>query len=177
MPSFYKLEKTKFWAVWLAKLKVGDTTLANIFKKFSNCPMNIEVNEFDTLCNFVYEAYGLTKQPSFKMRRKDDLNSMPSLNLRILVPSPSGILRHIKHACIQAGYFWNLSEIKTNILDKSNEGWKPLPDSSFVPRWQDEVVTDNTKPIIPTCSCSKGKCSNCSRKKIIHEMFSILQVW
>ena len=76
VPSFYKLEKTKFWAVWLAKLKVGDTTLANIFKKFSNCPMNIEVNEFDTLCNFVYEAYGLTKQPSFKMRRKDDLRLM-----------------------------------------------------------------------------------------------------
>ena len=28
--------------------------------------MNIEVNEFDTLCNFVYEAYGLTKQAPFK---------------------------------------------------------------------------------------------------------------
>ena len=38
--------------------------------------MNIEVTEFDTLCNFVYEAYGLTKQPSFKMRRKDDLRLM-----------------------------------------------------------------------------------------------------
>ena len=74
--SFYKAGKAKFWVVWLAKVKFGDTTLSNIFKKFSNCPTNIEVNEFDTLCNFVYEAYGLTKQPSFKMRRKDDLRLM-----------------------------------------------------------------------------------------------------
>ena len=59
--SFYKVGKAKFWAIWLAKVKAGGTTLYNIFNKFSNCPMNIEVNEFDTLCNFVYEAYGLTK--------------------------------------------------------------------------------------------------------------------
>ena len=92
MSSFYKVGKAKFWAVWLAKLKFGDTTLSNIFKKFSNCPMNIEVNEFDMLCNFVYEAYGLTKQASIKTRRTDNLISTPNVNLRMLVPSPSGIL-------------------------------------------------------------------------------------
>ena len=64
--SFYKVGKATFWVVCLAKVKTGDTTLSNIFKKFSNCPMNIEVNEFDTLCNFVYQAYGLTKQAPFK---------------------------------------------------------------------------------------------------------------
>ena len=37
--SFYKVGKAKFWAVWLAKVKAGNTTLSNIFKKFSNCPM------------------------------------------------------------------------------------------------------------------------------------------
>ena len=30
--------------------------------------MNIEVNEFGTLCNFVYEAYGLTEEASLKIR-------------------------------------------------------------------------------------------------------------
>ena len=60
--------KAKFWAVCLAKVKVGDTTLANIFKKFSNYPMNIEVNGFYTFYKFVYEAYGLTKQALFKAR-------------------------------------------------------------------------------------------------------------
>ena len=66
MSSFYKVGKAKFWAVWLAKVKSGDTTLSKILKKFTNCPMNIELNEFDTMCNVVYEAYGLTKQAPFK---------------------------------------------------------------------------------------------------------------
>ena len=79
--------------------------------------MNIEVNEFDTLCNVVYEAYGLIKQTPFKTRRTYHLISTPNVNLRMLVPFPSGILQHIKRACIKAGYFWELSEIETNIPD------------------------------------------------------------
>ena len=90
--KFYKVGKAKFWAVWLVKVKAGGTTLSNIFKKFSNCPINIEVNEFDTLISFIYEAYDLTKQAPFKTRRTDHL--MPSVNLRMLVPSPSGILKN-----------------------------------------------------------------------------------
>ena len=35
--SFYKVGKAKFWTVPLVKVKAGDTTLSNIFKKFSNC--------------------------------------------------------------------------------------------------------------------------------------------
>ena len=96
----YKVWKDKFWAVWLAKVKAGDTALSSIFKKFSNCLLNIEVNEFDTLCNFVYEGYGLTKQARFKTRRTDHLISMPNVRLRMLVPSQSGILQNIKRACI-----------------------------------------------------------------------------
>ena len=165
--SFYKVEKAKFWAVWLAKVKVGDTTLSNIFKKFSNCPINIEVNEFDTLCNFAYEAYGLTKQAPFIIRRTDNLVSTPNVNLRMLVLFPSGIVQRKNEPVdtFQAGYFWKLSKIETNIPDPIEWGWKPLPDGSFVPHWQDEAVTDNIKPIIATCSCSKHKCSNCSCKK------------
>ena len=82
----------------------------------------------------------------------------------MLVPSPSGILQYIKQACVQTGYFWKLSEIETNIPDPIKWGWKPFPDSSFLPHRQDEAVIDNLKPIISTCSCSKGKCSNCSCK-------------
>ena len=163
--SFYKVGKARFWAVWLAKLKSGDSTLSSIFKKFSSCPMNIEVNEFDTLCNFVYEAYDLTKQALFKTRRTHHLISMPNVNFRMLVSFPSGILQHIKQACIQAGYFWKLSEIETNTPDSIECGWKPLHVGSFVPHWQDEAVTVNIKPIIATCSYLKSKCSNCSCKK------------
>ena len=133
--SFYKVRKTKFWAVWLAKVKAGDTTLSNIFKKLSNYPMNIEVNGLDTLCNFVYEPYGLTKQAPFKTRWTDNLISTPNVNLRMLLLSPSGILQHVKRACTQAGYFWKLSEIETNMSDPIEWGWKPLPDGSFVPHW------------------------------------------
>ena len=45
--------------------------------------MNIEVNEFDTLCNFVYEAYCLTKQAPFKTRRAEHLISTPNVNLHL----------------------------------------------------------------------------------------------
>ena len=119
--------------------------------------MNIEVNEFDTLRNFAYEAHGLTKQAPFKTRQTDHLISTPNVNLRMLVPSPSGIHQHIKRAYIQAGYFLKLSEIETNISDPIEWGWKPLPDGSFEPHWQDEAVTDNMKTIVATCSGSKGK--------------------
>ena len=163
--SFYKVGKAKFWAVRLAKVKAGDNIVKYLYKKFSNCPINIEVNEFDMLCNFVYEAYGLIKQAPLKTRRTDRLISTPNVNLRMLVPFPSGVLQHTKRACIQVGYFWKLSEIETNIPDPIKWGWKPLPDGSLAPHWQDEVVTDNSKPIIESCSCSKGKCSNCSCKK------------
>ena len=91
----------------------------------------------DTLCNFVYEAYSLTKQAPFKTQWADHLISMPNVNLRMLVSSPSGILQHIKRACIQADYFWKLSKIETNIPDPIEWGWKLLPDNSFVPHWQD----------------------------------------
>ena len=127
--------------------------------------MNIEVNEFDTSCEFVYEAYGLTKQGPYKTRQTDNLISTPTVNLKMLVPSPSGILQHMKQACIQAGYFWRLSEIETKIPDPIAWGWKPLPDGSFVPHWYDEAVTDNIKSIIAISSCLNVKGSNCSCKK------------
>ena len=83
--SFYKVRKAKFWAIWLAKIKAGDKSLCTIFKKLSNCPKKIEVNDFDTLCNFVYEAYGLTKQAPFQSRRTDHLISSLNANLCMLV--------------------------------------------------------------------------------------------
>ena len=46
--------------------------------------MNIEANEFDTFCNFVYEACGLKKQASFKSRWTDHLISVPNVNLQKL---------------------------------------------------------------------------------------------
>ena len=94
--SYYKVGKANLWAVWLAKVKAGDTTLSNIFKKLSNYPMNIDGNEFDTLCNFFHKAYGLTKQAPFKTWQTDHLVSKPNVNLTMLVPSSSGILQHIK---------------------------------------------------------------------------------
>ena len=74
----------------------------------------------------------------------------------MLVPSLSGILQHMKQACIQSGYFCKLSEIETNITGPIEWGWKPLPDSSFVPHWEDKAVTDNIKPIIAICLMFKG---------------------
>ena len=102
--SFYKVGKAKYWTVWSAKIKVGDTNLSNIFIELSNRPRSIDENTFDSLCELVYEAYNLTKEVPLKTRRKDHLISTPNVNLRMLVPSPSGILQHIKRACIQAGY-------------------------------------------------------------------------
>ena len=161
---FCKIGKATFWPVWLAKVKPGDTTLSIIFKEFSKLPMNIYLNEFDTLRNFVYKAYGLTKQTSIKMRKTDHFISMPNGNIWMLLPSPSGILLHIKQVFIQAGYFWRLSEIET-IPDPIDWDWKPLPDGLFVPRFQNQGVTDNIKPIIASCSCLNVECSNCSCKK------------
>ena len=145
--SFCKVRKVKFLAISLTKIKAGDTTLSNIFKKFSNCSMNIKVNEFDMLCNFVYKACGFKKQAPFKTQWTYHLVSMPNVKLRMLVPSPSGILQHIKWACIQVGSFWKLSETETNIFHPTEWSCKPLPDGSLVPHSEDKAVTDSIKPV------------------------------
>ena len=149
----------------MAKNKSGDNSLTSIFQKLSNCPANIVLEDFNTLCKFVYEAYGSVKQTTFKSRRTDHLISTPNINLRTLVPSTSGILQHVKRACIQAGYLWRLCKIEVMIPSPIEWGWKVLPDGSFVPRWQDEDVVENIKPVISTCSCVKGVCNSCSCNK------------
>ena len=113
----------------------------------------------------MYEAYGLTKQAFFKSRWIDHLISTPNIDIRMLVPSPSGILQHIKRASLQAGYLWKLCEFEVNIPNPIEWGWKSHQDSSFIPRWQDEIIQDNLKSVIAICSCQKGGCKNCSCKK------------
>ena len=162
--SFYKVGKTKFWVIWQSKIKAGDNSLTNIFRRLSNCPLDIQIDDFNALCNFVYEAYGLTKASSFKSRRTDQLIFTPNINLRALVPSPSGILQHIKRACIQAGYLWKLCELEIVIPNPIEWGWKVIPDGFFVPRWQDENVADLTG-VLSLCTCVKGVCTSCSCSK------------
>ena len=82
--------------------------------------MNIEVNEFDTLCNFVYEAYGLTKQAPFKTWQTDHLISAPNVNLRMLVPSPSRILQHINEHVSRLATFGRSVKLKPTYLTQLN---------------------------------------------------------
>ena len=58
-----------FWEKRLvsAELSINVPIPLNSYK-FSNCPMHIKMNEFDTLCNFVYETYALKKQAPLKTR-------------------------------------------------------------------------------------------------------------
>ena len=135
-----------------------------MFQRLSNCPTRIEENDFMILCNYVYEAYNLTNQTPFKTRRTNNLIATPNINLRTLVPSSSGILQHIKRACIQAGFLWKLCEYEVTIPNPEEWGWKQLPDRTFVPRWQDENSVD-VKSVLSTCSCVKGICKNCSCSK------------
>ena len=163
--SFYRIGKAKFWDVWQSKVKAGSKDLTNIFKRLSNTPTDITLDDFNGLCQFVYEAYGLTKQTIFKSQRTNQLVTTPNINLRILVPSPSGILQQIKRACLQAGYVWKLSVMEVNLPDPIEWGWMLHEDGALVPRWQDEPATNNIKSVISTCSCVKGVCQNCSCKK------------
>ena len=162
--SFYKVGKAKFWTVWCKKIEINDNILTGIFKKLSNCPSSITEEDFNALCDFVYDAYNLSKQTPFKSRRTDQLISTPNINLRMLVPSPSGILQHAKRACIQAGYLWKLADQEIVIPDPNEWGWSSAPGGSFVPRWQDEDVIE-IKPVLSTCSCVKGVCTGCSCSK------------
>ena len=165
--SFYKVGKARFWAIWSAKVKAGDFTLSRIFEALSDRPEMVDENAFDTLCDFVYAAYNLTREASFKSRRRKQLISTPNLNLRALVPSPSGVLQHIKRSAIQAGYLWKMCELETSIPDPVEWGWKCLPDGSLVPLWQSEEMRIDFKELISTCSCSRGDCSKCSCKKSV----------
>ena len=116
------------------------------------------------MCDFVYDAYNLSKQTPFKSRRTDQLISTPNINIRMLVLSQSGILQHAKRACIQAGYLWKLADQEIVIPDPNEWGWSSAPGGSFVPRWQDKDVIE-IKPVLSTCSCVKGVCTGCSCSK------------
>ena len=73
-------------------------------------------------CAALSTKHMASKQAPFKTWKTDHLISTHNVNLWMLAPSSSGILQHIKQACIQAGYFWKLSEIETNIPDPTEWG-------------------------------------------------------
>ncbi len=143
-----------------------DQTLTEVFKQMSDQPESIDEHTFNILCSFIYTVYGInaSENSSFKTLRTNQLVNTPDPNLRALVPSPSGILQQIKRACYQAGYLWRLCEFELDLPDPVEWGWKPDEENVFVPRWQDEDAVDMLS-LLKTCSCSKGKCSNCSCKK------------
>ena len=162
--SFYKIGKTKFWNVFYAMIKDGDLTLVLIFNELSNCPKGLSQSTLDSVCNFVYAAYNLTKDMPFNERRRKQLISTPNASLRMLAPSPAAILQHTKRACIQAGYLWKLSEVELKIPDPTEWGWKLTDEGSYAPLWQAEANIDITR-IVAYCSCVKGDCSKCSCRK------------
>ena len=114
---------------------------------------------------YVYRVYGMNKKYlSFKSQRVHQLITTPDVNLRMLVPSQSGILQHMRRACIQAGYLWKYCECELSIPSPKNWGWKLNSDSKYVPCWQEKPVFD-IQSVLKTCSCTKGICSSCSCKK------------
>ena len=116
--SFYQHGKAKFWKVWQENLEQNQT-LTEVFKHLSDQPHTVDEHIFNTLCSFVYAAYGISTLEglSFKAMRVNHLINTPDPNLRALVPSPSGILQHIKRACSQASYLWRLCEFEFILPD------------------------------------------------------------
>ena len=90
----------------------------------------------------------------------------PNICLRSLAPSVAAIEKHMKRACIQAGYLWKLCKVELDIPDPTSWGWKLSSESSFsyIPFWQD-CSSPDIHSVIKTCSCSKGVCDTCSCKK------------
>ena len=163
--SFYRIGKAKFWKAW-QEMHQNDSTLTNIFINLSNQPASIDEITFHNLCAFVYSTYGIKHNidSPFKTQRTNQLIETPDANLRTLVPSPSGILQHIKRACFQAGYLWKLCDTELDIPNPEEWGWKRHTDFTYIPRWQDEIPSEISS-ILNVCSCVKGVCSSCSCNK------------
>ena len=71
--------------------------LTELYKRLSNKPKDIEPEEIDLVSKYVYRVYGMNKKSlSFKSQRVHQLITTPDVNLRMLVPSQSGILQHMR---------------------------------------------------------------------------------
>ena len=166
-PVFTNLEKLSSGRLgWMTHTAKTRHSQVDIFKSLSNQPRVIDEVTFNRLCSFVYSVYGLKQSTvsPFKSQRTDQLIQTPDVNLRSLVPSPSGILQQIKRACIQAGYLWKLCDTELTIPDPEEWGWKRDTESTYIPRWQDEAAVDISS-LLSTCSCTKGVCTTCSCNK------------
>ena len=162
--SFFKQGKGKFWNVWM-EANSYDNILTNTFKLLSNMPTSISDSAVYTIAVYIQRVY-FSKQrhavPLDKQRMLHFINT-PDISLKLIPPSRSGLLQHIKRSTIHAGWLWKLCDTNIEVPDPENWGWIKK-DDALLPLWQEEE-TFVIQPVLKICSCKKGHCINCSCTK------------
>ena len=81
----------------------------------------------------------------------------PVPKLRNLIISIDGLINHIKHAALQAGWHWKQCEHNVIYPNPTEWGWN-ISDNTYTPKWGNENIND----VIVTCLCKeKANCLGC----------------
>ena len=160
--SFFKVEKIKFWDLWLESENVS-----SVFHHMSLCPvLPIPEEYLQAIERFVISVYDRSLKVDlidsvrfeiFKFKGDFDIRSIP--------PTSNALRLHIHRAAYISGWIWGLSHIPESTLESPYQwGWSKDGEIGSV-----KVIWTNYNPelAISTFKKSFNKCgcrTNCSKK-------------
>ena len=139
-----------------------DPEVTSTFIKLSNDPTETREDQICKIENvLVLIYYPGQKYLSIDDARLKHFLKSPAPDLRSIIVSRSGLIQHIKHSALQAGWVWKGCESNIDIPDPTTWEWLclSLNPLTYCPKWCEALV--DIKKCIVTCSCKSFKCDNC----------------
>lgn len=161
--SFFNQGKCKMYDRWLESPE--ELSLTSTFSSLSNKPIEItddQISIIERYVGFVYYGRYIT---SIDCERLNDFEFSLHGNLRMIPPSRSGLIQHIKRAAYYSGYI-NRQCIENIILPLPNDwGWT-LSDGIYTPNWVTSSQSIDIAQLTTICSCSSASCIRCKCSKL-----------
>ena len=154
----------KAWDTWMKSEHHHDLT--TLFLKLGDTPTDISELDFLLLKHYFVEMYNkdFTADSLGDIRLKMFLSSTID-NLRMLPPSESALLLHVKRASFIAGHLWKEACTDLSLPDPQDWGWYRNEQGALVVRWQMGEKAISVDEFIISCSCRMKSCKSCKCAK------------
>ena len=107
---------------------------------------------------FVY--YGRNIE-SIDLERLLDFEHSTHSNLKLIPPSRSGLLEHVKRAAFYAGWLNYQCIENVQLPSPTDWGWTLVENGLYQPTWNASNHTATAELVTSTCSCTTEKCLRC----------------
>ena len=158
--SFFNQGKCKLWDRW--QDYEDNITLTHVFSELSSRPTTITEEQLLVLEKFILFVYypQLIGPADLDTQRMREFEFSTSNSLRLIPPSKSGLVQHIKRASYEAGWIAYQCIQNIELPDPKEWGWNFI-NGVYLPRWQENPNPIDALIVTSTCSCVMSKCNKC----------------